>query len=265
MDNVASDGSQTLLLGGWLHLLCLWGGGCKTLLIAFYRRPLCKRRHGLLPFRAAPVVGCVVSSTTAALKLLLWGTALPWKVSLTTSKIPGCVAAVRCVWPKRWQRLHCKGPFGATYVSTVTRKPESLVRERTFTTSGPRASDAIKCGFRGRSLAASWSRRPQRTCKTLWTQMPRFSSSSRTTSSGMCLPRFLNSRRTQRSSGREKVWKLTPLLPSRDLSALTVALNPSEVRGTSVSFSPLIWAESQLWHEARNQVRKPHVSVTPDT
>ena len=42
--------------------------------------------------------------------------------------------------------------------------------------------------------------------------------------SGLCLPMFLISRRTQRSSGREKVCKLTPLLTSRDRRALTVAL-----------------------------------------
>ena len=43
---------------------------------------------------------------------------------------------------------------------------------------------------------------------------------------------------------------------------MTVALKPSAVRGTSISFSPLIWADNQLWHEARNHVRKPRVSVT---
>jgi hypothetical protein len=41
------------------------------------------------------------------------------------------------------------------------------------------------------------------------------------------------------------------LLPSKDRSALTEALNSPEVRGTSISFSPLIWADSPLWHEAR--------------
>jgi hypothetical protein len=47
---------------------------------------------------------------------------------------------------------------------------------------------------------------------------------------------FLTSSRTQRSSGREKVWKLTPLLPTMHRSALTVALKPSAFRGTSIRF-----------------------------
>jgi hypothetical protein len=39
---------------------------------------------------------------------------------------------------------------------------------------------------------------------TPWTRMPRASSSSRKTLSGICLPRFFTSRRTKRSSGRER-------------------------------------------------------------
>jgi hypothetical protein len=45
---------------------------------------------------------------------------------------------------------------------------------------------------------------------TPWTRIPRASSSSRTTLSGICLPRFFTSRRTQRSSGREKSHTLAP-------------------------------------------------------
>jgi hypothetical protein len=40
--------------------------------------------------------------------------------------------------------------------------------------------------------------------------------------------------------------KTHTLVPSRDRSALTVALKPSSVRGTSISFSPFIWADSPL-------------------
>ena len=113
-----------------------------------------------------------------------------------------------------------------------------------------RATDTIKCGVMGRDLEASWSQRPGRNCKTPWTQMSRVSITSQKKSSGIYLSRFLTSRRIQRSSGREE-WKLTPLLPSRDRSALSVGLKPSAVRGTSINLSPLIWRESPLWHEAR--------------
>ena len=53
----------------------------------------------------------------------------------------------RCVWPKRCQRLHWSRPFGATYVSTVTLRPQSSARERTLVTSGPRATDTMKWGW----------------------------------------------------------------------------------------------------------------------
>jgi len=82
-------------------------------------------------------------------------------------------------------------------------------------------------------------------------------------SSCICLPR-LTSSCTQQSSGRD-VWELIPLLPSRDRTTLTVALKPSAVCATCISFSPLISAESPLWHETHIQDKKSHVSVTPET
>jgi len=122
----------------------------------------------------------------------------------------GTYPQFRCVCPKHWQCLHCKGPFGSTYDSTDTRRPQSSVIDRTLDTSGPYATDTMKWGMGGRSLVGSWSRRPERGCVTPWTRMPRDSSSSRTTLSGIRLPRFLTRSRTQRSSGSVKVWKQTP-------------------------------------------------------
>ena len=168
----------------------------------------------------------------------------------------GVYPQLRCVWPKRWQRLHWSGALGATYVSTETLKPQSSDRDRTFWTSGPLATDTTKCGVGGRLRVASWSRRPERSCMLPWTRIPRASSSSRTTLSGTCLPRFFTSRRTQRSSGREKVWKVTPLLPSRDRRAMTVALKPSAVPGTIITFSPFIWVDRRLGHKVLNHARK---------
>jgi hypothetical protein len=55
----------------------------------------------------------------------------------------GAYPQLRCVWPKRWQRLHCNGPLGATYDSTGTRKPQSSVRARNFDISAPRATDTM--------------------------------------------------------------------------------------------------------------------------
>ena len=68
------------------------------------------------------------------------------KGAAPTRDPPGTVHAFRCVWPMRWQRLHCSGPFGSTYVSTVTRRPQSQVRESTLETSGLRATDTMTWG-----------------------------------------------------------------------------------------------------------------------
>jgi hypothetical protein len=150
------------------------------------------------------------------------------------------------------------------YVSTDTLSPHSSEKERTFRTPGPRATDTIKCGVRGRYLEASSSRLPDRSCIIPWTHMPRASSSSRTTLSGICLPGFLIRRRTCRSSGREKMWKLTPLLQSRYRRALTVARKPAAVPGTIISFSAFSWSERLLEHCVLNNVRKPRVSEAPE-
>jgi len=60
------------------------------------------------------------------------------------------------------------------------------------------------------------------------------------------------------------VWKLTPSFPSRDRCALTAALNPSAVDGTTINFSPFSWAIRPPGQDARNQARKVRVSLTPN-
>jgi len=123
-------------------------------------------------------------------------------VSLHVTNVPTCTGSNAKTLVLH-QRLHCREHFGAMYVSTGARRPQSSISEHTFATSGPLATDTIKFGVRGRVLEAFWSRRPERNCKTSWPMMPRVSKSCRTTSSGICLSRFLTSRRTQRPSGRE--------------------------------------------------------------
>jgi hypothetical protein len=65
-------------------------------------------------------------------------------MSLTTSNTPGCVATVALCVAEALTALDCRGPFGATYVYNDTRRPQISVRERTFATSGPRATVTIK-------------------------------------------------------------------------------------------------------------------------
>jgi len=99
----------------------------------------------------------VVSSAATALGLFPRGRATTGEVAAPTRDASGCVTAVSLRVSKALQRLHCSGPFGATYDSTDTRKPQSSVSDRTFDTSGPRATDIMKWGVGGWSLAGSWS------------------------------------------------------------------------------------------------------------
>jgi len=61
----------------------------------------------------------------------------------------GAYPQLRCVCPKRWQRWHCSGPFGATYDSIDTRKPQSSVSDCALDNSGPHATDTMKWGWEG--------------------------------------------------------------------------------------------------------------------
>jgi hypothetical protein len=92
-----------------------------------------------------------------------------------------------------------------------------------------------------------------------WTRIFRDSSTSRTTPSGIPLPKFLNGSFSQVSSGSTKVWNLT-LPPSRDRSELKTVRNPSTVSGTTFNFSPLIGAVRPPGQDARKQTRKLTVS-----
>jgi len=56
----------------------------------------------------------------------------------------GAYPLFRYVCPKRWQRLHCKGFFEATYDSIDIRRPQSPVTDGTLDTSGPRTTNTMK-------------------------------------------------------------------------------------------------------------------------
>jgi hypothetical protein len=58
--------------------------------------------------------------------------------------------------------------------------------------------------------------------------------------------------------------KAHTLPPSRDLSELTVVLNPSAVDGTTISFSAFSWCVRPPGQAARNQARKARVSRAPE-
>jgi hypothetical protein len=60
------------------------------------------------------------------------------------------------------------------------------------------------------------------------------------------------------------MWKLTHSLSSRDRSALTDALNPSVVDGTTIKFSLFSWAVRPPGQDACKEARKAWVSLTPE-
>jgi hypothetical protein len=78
----------------------------------------------------------------------------PGSLHSVKGSAPMGVSTDPCVQPKRCHRLHSRRHFGNTYVSTVTRRPQSSVRERILDNSGPLASDN-ELGVQKRTLAAT--------------------------------------------------------------------------------------------------------------
>ena len=66
---------------------------------------------------------------------------------------------------------------------------------------------------------------PERTCSTPWIRVPRIASSSWTALPSVLFPCVLISRRRLRSSGSKNVENVTPLLSSKEGSAVPAALN----------------------------------------
>ena len=143
--------AQVHLLGKRPGPLYFRGGkvGCGGAISATIGRLLCKCGLRFFPLHEAPVVRRVVSPQQQHWRCSRGVEQPPkrWKTPHATHR--GAYPQFRCVCPKRWQRLHCNAPFGATYDSTDNRNPQSSVRDRTFNTSGPRATDTLKWGWEG--------------------------------------------------------------------------------------------------------------------
>jgi hypothetical protein len=57
--------------------------------------------------------------------------------------------------------------------------------------------------------------------------------------------------------------KTHTLPPSKDCNALSMALNPSAIDGTTIEFSPFSWAVRLPGQIARNQTAKVRASLNP--
>jgi hypothetical protein len=109
----------------------------------------------LFPINIDPVVRRVVSSSTTALRLFSGSKTTSGVVGAPHATHRGAYTQLRCVCQKRWQRMRCCGPFGATYFSTDIRKPQSSVSDGTLDTSDKGATETMKWSVGGRFLAGS--------------------------------------------------------------------------------------------------------------
>ena len=60
------------------------------------------------------------------------------------------------------------------------------------------------------------------------------------------------------------MWKHIPFFPSSDGTALTAALKPSALSGTTTKFSSLSWADRFLGQDPRSHAKNALVSLTPE-
>ena len=118
-------------------------------LSAALERFLCKSRLHFLPIYTATVVRCVVFPAGTALGLFPRGTATTGEVGASTNDAPGCVSAVTLRVAEAMAAVTLQWAFGTTYESTWLQRPQSSVSDRTFDTSGPRATDIMKWGWEG--------------------------------------------------------------------------------------------------------------------
>ena len=233
---------------------------CGCILTGSFGSQLYKGRPNLFQLYTSPLVRCVFNSAVTARKLLPRGGAPPERLEPPHATHRGAYPQFGCVCPKRWQRLHCKGPFGATYVSNDTHRPQSSLIDRTLDTSGPRATETMKWGMEGLSLVRSWSRRPRTPLRDTLDM----------NAQGLQLlpddafrhsPALILHQKSCKAvlMEREGLEKHT-LPPSRDHSALTAALKLKAVDGTTISFSALSLAVRPPGQYDRNQLRKARMS-----
>jgi len=159
---------MALALQGPPFLLSNWHSPCNSLCV-------CPTATALRLLTSGVPTGELGTTTRDAPRLL-------YAVTLRVSEALALLALQRTIW------------------SDVRLHGHSQTAEFGIDTSGPRATDTMKWG-RSRFLLGSWSRLPERSCITAWAWISRASSSYRTTLSGIPLPRFFTSCRTQRSSG----------------------------------------------------------------
>ena len=123
------------------------GVACGGALSDVLWRSLCKGRLRFFPLDIGPVTRSVFAPAATAMRQFTRGSTPTGKVGATHETPRGLYPQLRCVCPKRWQRLHCNGPFEDTYDSTDSRRPQCSVIDHNIDTSGPRVTDTMKWGW----------------------------------------------------------------------------------------------------------------------
>ena len=83
-----------------------------------------------------------------------------------------CVAVVPLYMAEALTVLLLQGSFRGVVRFHRDSQTAKFGQGTYFRHFGPFAIDTIKFGIGKRALAASWSRRPERSCKTPWAEMP---------------------------------------------------------------------------------------------
>jgi len=231
------------------------------------RSGACKRRSRLFSVHTTPVVHCVITPAATALSLLPRGEAPSGEVGAPTRDAPGRVSAVslcvsealaalaalalqRALWSHvRLHRYSQAADFGDWSHPGHLRPSRHWYNEVgggwavlggvLVTTAGTQLRDLLDMNALGLDLLPDDALRHT--------------------------PAQILHQKPQTAVLREREGVETHTLPpSRDRSALTAALKPLAVDGTTISFSAFSWAVRPPGQEARNQARKARVSRTPE-
>jgi hypothetical protein len=195
----------------------------------------------------------------------LGGRAATGCVSFATGHTPGSVPALTLGMTKSLAALTLHRGFWCHVCLDRNSQSSELGEGAQLCNLGSSWHWHNEVGVWERPFLPSWERLPDRSCIAPWSLLPRAPTSFWTTLSGMDLSTFFTRSPIVRFSRSEKLWKDTPLPPSRDLSAAILAWNPWAVFGTMIRRSALVWAMRPPRHAARIQARKPRMSLTSET
>jgi len=113
-DDVVGTAPRSLFSAEGQARLGLGAGGWPVTALFWPRSGSCSARPTLPLPNSTPEVCRVVTPAVTALRQSSRGRTYTGELGSATDDAQGCVSLVTLRGPKRWLRLHCSGPFGAT-------------------------------------------------------------------------------------------------------------------------------------------------------